>query len=312
MRPPSTDLLRALRLATFPSLRQSAPSCSCSCSCTYSPATIRPACLAARPTSRCPTSSSPSPLLRRTIQTSSQLTKQSLSPGRPVSSPRRTENTNTSPTTSKPTATSDLDSRSSLNPQAPKSHDRGPASEEDTQTDFAKMDILTNAGATTPATSIDACVHDGFHLNNGVQTRGGLGVLLLDGEAFVWAPWNANAANKKKETDSTSSTTTNGGVTSSPEGFNAFLDRRGILTIPPSSLGIFELIYPRPDLLLIGTGRKLWMLGAETRKYLSEQLGIRVDIMDTANAAAAYNLLAMERGVTEVAGLMIPDGFVGK
>jgi uncharacterized protein len=53
------------------------------------------------------------------------------------------------------------------------------------------------------------------------------------------------------------------------------------------------------------------MLSRETRKYLSEYLGIRVDVMDTANAAAAYNLLATERGVTEVGALMIPDGFKG-
>ncbi|KAL2428707.1 hypothetical protein ABEF95_004619 [Exophiala dermatitidis] len=188
--------------------------------------------------------------------------------------------------------------QNSLNPRAPRTHDRGPASEEDTQTDFERMDILANAGATAPATSIDACIHDGFHLNNGVQTRGGLGVLLLDGEAFVWAPWKAAA-----DADT---------AASSPNGFDRFLDsRRGILSFPQSSLGIFELVYPKPDLLIIGTGRKLWMLSRETRKYLSEELGIRVDVMDTANAAAAYNLLATERGVKEVAGLMIPDGFVG-
>jgi NADH dehydrogenase [ubiquinone] 1 alpha subcomplex assembly factor 3 len=179
-----------------------------------------------------------------------------------------------------------------INPRAPKTHDRGPVSEEDTQTDFSKMDILANAGAVTPANSIDACTPDGFHLNNGQQTTGGLGLLLLDGEAFVWTPWD-NRAGK------------------SAEGFGKLLDKRGILNLPPSSLGVLELVYPKPDLLLIGTGRKLWMLGKETRKYLSETLGIRVDVMDTGNAAAAYNLLATERGITQVAALMIPDGFRG-
>jgi NADH dehydrogenase [ubiquinone] 1 alpha subcomplex assembly factor 3 len=154
------------------------------------------------------------------------------------------------------------------------------------------MDILANAGAVTPANSIDACLHDGFHLNNGQQTVGGMGLLLLDGEAFVWTPWDTNAV-------------------SNAEGFGKLLDKRGIINIPKSSLGVLELVYPKPDLLIIGTGRKLWMLGKETRKYLSETLGIRVDVMDTGNAAAAYNLLAMERGITEVAGLMIPDGFRG-
>jgi hypothetical protein len=150
------------------------------------------------------------------------------------------------------------------------------------------MDILANAGVGTPATSIDACAADGFHLNNGVQTTGGAGVLLLDGEAFVWRPWTTEAA-----------------------GFGPLLDRRGILDIPRSSLGILALIYPKPDLLIVGTGRKLWMLSRDTRRYLSEELGIKVDAMDTANAAAAYNLLATERGPDEVGALMIPDGFKG-
>ncbi|KAK5197801.1 hypothetical protein LTR92_002046 [Exophiala xenobiotica] len=178
-------------------------------------------------------------------------------------------------------------SRSALNsnPRAPRSHDRGPHSEEDTQTDFSAMDILTSAGVATPATSIDACTHDGFYLNNGIQTHGGMGVLLLDGEAFVWTPWDTSSA-----TASIASSTGAGGG-----GFGSLLDRRGLLTIQPKSLGILGLIYPKPDLLLIGTGRKLWMLNKDTRRYLSEELGMKVDVMDTPNAAAAYNLLVMER-----------------
>jgi len=54
------------------------------------------------------------------------------------------------------------------------------------------------------------------------------------------------------------------------------------------------------------------VLSPQTRRYLSEELGIKVDVMDTANAAAAYNLLAMERGTDEVGALMIPDGFKGR
>ncbi len=154
------------------------------------------------------------------------------------------------------------------------------------------MDILANAGVGTPATAIDACLADGFHLNNGVQTRGGAGVLLLDGEAFVWTPWTVVAGE-------------------GPSNFGRLLDRRGILDLPRSSLGILALVYPKPDLLIVGTGRKLWMLSRDTRRYLSEELGIKVDAMDTANAAAAYNLLATERGPAQVGALMIPDGFTG-
>ncbi|KAJ9645465.1 hypothetical protein H2204_001045 [Knufia peltigerae] len=189
-----------------------------------------------------------------------------------------------------------------INPKAPKSHDRGPASTEDTQTDFSAMDILTSSGVAVPATAIDACTRDGFHLNNGTQTHGGVGVMLLDGETFVWTPWGTTV-----DTTTTSTETTRG----REERFSTFLSRRGTLGLPPSSLGVLGLLYPKPDLLIVGTGEKLWMLSKETRKHIFEDLGIKVDVMDTPNAAAAYNLLATERGVDQVAALMIPLGFRG-
>jgi NADH dehydrogenase [ubiquinone] 1 alpha subcomplex assembly factor 3 len=72
---------------------------------------------------------------------------------------------------------------------APKSHDRGPRSTEDTQTDFGSLNVLGNTPA--PSTSIDACLWDGFHLDSGVKITGGSGVLLVAGEAFSWRPWEA-------------------------------------------------------------------------------------------------------------------------
>lgn len=249
MRPPSTELLRALRIVyQLPS-----PSNVCRAKAARPTVSLYPA---------------------RTLTTSARLC---------AAAPRPQSRPQNSPTRPDPPR---------INPRAPKTHDRGPVSEEETQTDFSKMDILANAGAVTPANSIDACTNDGFHLNNGQQTEGGLGLVLLDGEAFVWTPWDTSVGN-------------------SAEGFGRLLDKRGIINFPQSSLGVLELVYPKPDLLIVGTGRKLWMLGKETRKYLSETLGIRVDVMDTGNAAAAYNLLATERGITEVAALMIPDGFRG-
>lgn len=72
-----------------------------------------------------------------------------------------------------------------------RSPDRGPKSTEDTQTDFGAMDILGNMS--TPATSIDACISDGFHLNNGIKTSDGSGIILVGGEAFSWRPWEATS-----------------------------------------------------------------------------------------------------------------------
>jgi hypothetical protein len=49
-------------------------------------------------------------------------------------------------------------------------------------------------------------------------------------------------------------------------------------------------------------------ISPKTRGYINS-LGIRVDIQDTRNAAAQFNLLATERGVGSVAAALIPLGF---
>ena len=192
---------------------------------------------------------------------------------------------------------------SSRNPNAPKTHDRGPTSEEDTQTDFGKMDIMSTSNAPQPATSIDACTSDGFHLNNGVKTSGGKGVLLVGGECFLWDPWRA--VQSTKSTSSGPSTTA---------GQSDLLDARGTLHLPELAWSLLSLLHPKPDLLLLGTGARLQMLSKPTREYISRVLGLRVDVMDTANASAAYNLLAQERGVEGgggVGAVMLPLGWTG-
>jgi hypothetical protein len=57
------------------------------------------------------------------------------------------------------------------------------------------------------------------------------------------------------------------------------------------------------------------MLSKATREYLGAQLGMRVDVMDTANASSAYNLLAQERGVEGGGGVgaaLLPLGWPGR
>ncbi|KAF7512637.1 hypothetical protein GJ744_000898 [Endocarpon pusillum] len=170
----------------------------------------------------------------------------------------------------------------------PKSRDRGPASDEATRTDFGAMNILGNMG--TPATSIDACVSDGFHLNNGLKTSSGGGIILVGGEAFTWRPW--------------------GFISQKPA---AMLSKAGSLEIGGSggAWGLLELLWPKPDLLMVGTGGKVWPLSKETREYING-LGIKIDVMDTGHASAAYNLLATERGTDVVAAAMLPIGWKGR
>ena len=73
---------------------------------------------------------------------------------------------------------------------------------------------------------------------------------------------------------------------------------------------MLSLVWPRPDLLIIGMGSQIRPLAPETRKLISG-LGMRVDVMDTRNASSQFNLLATERGVDEVAALLVPLGFRG-
>jgi NADH dehydrogenase [ubiquinone] 1 alpha subcomplex assembly factor 3 len=61
------------------------------------------------------------------------------------------------------------------------------------------------------------------------------------------------------------------------------------------------------DLLIIGLGKEMRPLSPKTRAYING-LGIRIDIQDTRNAAAQFNLLATERGVGSVAAALVPIG----
>jgi uncharacterized protein len=62
------------------------------------------------------------------------------------------------------------------------------------------------------------------------------------------------------------------------------------------------------DLLIIGTGPRVLQISPAVRRYLND-LGIRLEIQDTRNAASQFNLLATERGVEQVAAALVPIGW---
>ncbi len=101
----------------------------------------------------------------------------------------------------------------------PPTTSRGPPSTESTQTDFKNMDVFTNAPA--PTASIDACLSDGFHLDNGVKISGGSGLLLVAGEAFSWRPWEA-------------------------EGRGRLVNLRGQWDVGEGGWGVLGLVWPKP------------------------------------------------------------------
>ncbi|KAL4741278.1 hypothetical protein BDV11DRAFT_70686 [Aspergillus similis] len=176
---------------------------------------------------------------------------------------------------------------SRAHPSKPRTHDRGPPSKEDTQTDFAALNVLGNIP--TPTTAVDACLDTGFHLDNGVKITGGDGVMLVGGEAFTWRPWMSKEDGTK----------------------NSMINAKGQFDVDEQAWGILDLVWPRPDLLILGMGASIFPLSPETRKRINS-LGIRVEVLDTRNAAAQFNLLATERGVSEIAAAMIPIGWKGR
>ncbi|KAJ4985607.1 duf498 domain-containing protein [Stagonosporopsis vannaccii] len=180
-----------------------------------------------------------------------------------------------------------------LQSRPPKSRDRGPKSEEDTQTDFGALDVLRNTAA--PATSIDATTPDGFALNNQMRVSG-CGLLLVGGEAYRWWPWasggeaaEGNAKGKGGEV-------------------GRLRNGKGQWEVKEGEWGVLELVWPKPDILIIGTGHQVLPLAPAVRTYLNG-LGIRLEVQDTRNAAAQFNLLATERGVGQVAAALIPTGW---
>lgn len=110
----------------------------------------------------------------------------------------------------------------------PKSRDRGPKSNEDTQTDFAALDVLRNTIA--PATSIDACTSDGFALNNQMRISSS-GILLIGGEAFRWWPWRQDGTVPTDESDAMT---------------GKLLNAKGQLDVHMGAWGVLELVYPKP------------------------------------------------------------------
>ena len=115
--------------------------------------------------------------------------------------------------------------RHRLPPSSPPSTtSRGPPSDETTQTDFNTMDVLGNTPP--PTTAIDACLSDGFHLNNGVKIGGGSGCLLVGGEAFGWRPWEAMVQGR--------------------EGKTGMVNTKGQWDVGDGAWGVLEVVWPKP------------------------------------------------------------------
>ncbi|OJD22017.1 hypothetical protein ACJ73_06642 [Blastomyces percursus] len=157
---------------------------------------------------------------------------------------------------------------------------------------LSALNVLADVAG--PSTAIDACLPDGFQLDNGLRITDGDGCLLVDGEVFRWRPWEAGNGGGG-----------NGG------GMRAMINEKGQWEVNEEVWGVLKLVWPKPDLLILGLGASVYPISPETRRQIN-LLGIRIEVQDTRNAAAQFNLLATERGVQAVAAALIPLGWKPK
>jgi hypothetical protein len=113
-------------------------------------------------------------------------------------------------------------------PPKPITRDRGPPSSEQTQTDFAALNVL--GGVPAPMAAVDACLDDGFNLDNGMKIADGDGVLLVGGEAFAWRPWKGAHA-----------PASGGG-----ERLMGMINEKGQFEVAEQVWGLFRVVWPRP------------------------------------------------------------------
>ncbi|KAG6547523.1 hypothetical protein Mapa_010971 [Marchantia paleacea] len=74
--------------------------------------------------------------------------------------------------------------------------------------------------------------------------------------------------------------------------------------VTPESLSLFELLRPPPELLILGNGKRITPARPEVRAYLKTN-GIKLEAIDTKNAASTFNFLNEEG--RQVAVAMLPQ-----
>ncbi|KAJ7639447.1 DUF498-domain-containing protein [Roridomyces roridus] len=129
---------------------------------------------------------------------------------------------------------------------------------------------LTNilASDTPPAVQVSSVSEDGILLEDGLLLPAAC--IFLDGKVFLW--------------DVPDSVTQWG----------------------REHLAMFEVVVPKPEILILGTGVEMAHPPPSFRSHLAE-LGIQLDVMSTKNACSTYNLLSEEgRRVAAALAPLVP------
>lgn len=134
-----------------------------------------------------------------------------------------------------------------------------------------------------PINYIDSVKHNGFHLANDIlvtspnENGDEIGMVLLEGESF-----EVNLAH---------------GGYKIVNGFQVDFN-------PEQVLNVFERIHPKPEIVVVGLGKKSRILLDANRRYFSD-LGIQLEVGDSRNAARLFDVLATERP-NVIGALLLP------
>ncbi|KHC57784.1 hypothetical protein MGC_02070 [Candida albicans P37039] len=170
-----------------------------------------------------------------------------------------------------------------------------------------KNDILMYS--TKPTNYIESVTKNGFHLSNNLliesklnkipqigtlnatttttsttsasKNDSAIGLMLLHSEAFE-IKLNSNTINIIDDWYVDFKINTSSSSSSSNDGDG------------DSIIKIFELIHPKPEILIVGLGKKSRMLSIENKNFFSN-LGIQLEITNSNNGAKIFDLLATER-----------------
>ncbi|CAL4915682.1 unnamed protein product [Urochloa decumbens] len=75
--------------------------------------------------------------------------------------------------------------------------------------------------------------------------------------------------------------------------------------ITAESLSIFKVVHPIPEILILGCGRNIQLVSPELRKFI-RSTGMKLEAVDSRNAASTYNILNEEG--RPVAAAVLPYG----
>lgn len=87
---------------------------------------------------------------------------------------------------------------------------------------------------------------------------------------------------------------------------STFWNVKDVKDLKPDAFMLLKLIVPRPDVVLVGTGKEIILVERQTREFLNE-LGVSLECMDTKNACHTFNVLNQEG--RNVAAALLPAGY---